>query len=638
MSVQNLSNQTIWTSDQASIIEAAITARLLVQAGPGTGKTAVACARVANLIETMHVQAHQILVVSFTNSAIHEFRNRVGSYLKNPEFAASIRLTTIDSFSSSLLHGFTSHDSITYNFDENIKKSGDLLYSNSEVSEYVSNIEHLIVDEAQDITGIRTQLIIDLLCRFNKSAGVSIFFDEAQAIYGFAADEEDNFPGITLPSGLRKYNDELSLRFKNRVLDEIHRTNDSNLKSLFVEGRRALTSLASAEEAYSQTRSLIKNLRHADSEVIDSAMFSDTNIENSLIIFRTRAETLQAANTLALASRRIRLPGMPTPLEPWIARVLHDWDADEDPNWDRDRVQKDEFFRIFSKRVPASEAVPENAWALLLRYAGIDQNQISLRALTAILSRNNPPLDFCMPEFGVSGPIFSTIHRAKGREAEQVYLYLPREMKSVGKTEDEVYEEARVLYVGATRARTKLLVGDGKAMFMRGSTGSGRCFCVTNKQGRMARLEVGRRGDISAQFLVGTNYVREDEKYDNQRFLWKVRNDVVQLNSYLVEAGGTYRYEIKTDGDCIEKPNWRLGWFDSQVNSDMFSIANSFQTGLKAPDYFLKFYSLGSYTMAVDPDSVERRKLREPWRTTGLLLAPLLTGFPVTMFPFRRKK
>src|SRR5690349_16036668 len=40
-----------WDGDQLEVIGSAGTRRLIVDAGPGTGKTAVACARIAHLID-----------------------------------------------------------------------------------------------------------------------------------------------------------------------------------------------------------------------------------------------------------------------------------------------------------------------------------------------------------------------------------------------------------------------------------------------------------------------------------------------------------------------------------------------------------------------------------------------------------
>jgi superfamily I DNA/RNA helicase len=67
------------------------TARVLVDAGPGTGKTHVACTRVAALIAD-GVPAARIWLISFTRTAVVEIRNRIASALSDPGEAAAVRV------------------------------------------------------------------------------------------------------------------------------------------------------------------------------------------------------------------------------------------------------------------------------------------------------------------------------------------------------------------------------------------------------------------------------------------------------------------------------------------------------------------------------------------------------------------
>ena len=166
-----------WTEEQIKVIQSPPESRLLVDAGPGTGKTATACARVAWLIEEAGLEPHQILMTSFTNAAIHEITSRIGSFLENPEKALGIRVSTLDSFSWNLRYGFHRAELELRGFTENIQQASDLIEVDSNVQEYLQSIEHFIVDEAQDITGYRSQLILNILKNLKNTSGISIFSD-----------------------------------------------------------------------------------------------------------------------------------------------------------------------------------------------------------------------------------------------------------------------------------------------------------------------------------------------------------------------------------------------------------------------------------------------------------------------------
>ena len=68
-----------YTDDQNNrerICEATPSARLLVEAGPGTGKTEMAALRIAGLIET-GLSPGQLLVLSFSRSAVRNLTGRL---------------------------------------------------------------------------------------------------------------------------------------------------------------------------------------------------------------------------------------------------------------------------------------------------------------------------------------------------------------------------------------------------------------------------------------------------------------------------------------------------------------------------------------------------------------------------------
>ena len=79
-----------WDLEQLEVILEAPTGWQLVIAGPGAGKSAVACQRVAYLVDEA-VPPSRILLVSFTRTAVAELRDRIVSYAVAGVVARSVR-------------------------------------------------------------------------------------------------------------------------------------------------------------------------------------------------------------------------------------------------------------------------------------------------------------------------------------------------------------------------------------------------------------------------------------------------------------------------------------------------------------------------------------------------------------------
>ena len=57
------------------------------------------------------------------------------------------------------------------------------------------------------------------------------------------------------------------------------------------------------------------------------------------------------------------------------------------------------------------------------------------------------------------GVIFSTLHRAKGLEAERVFFLHPEDIPHpMAKRKDEIEQEMNALYVGLTRSKRELVL------------------------------------------------------------------------------------------------------------------------------------------------------------------------------------
>src|SRR5262249_47327705 len=146
-----------WDASQERVITSKGSARLIVEAGPGTGKTAVSCARLAFLVSEHGVQPSKSWMISFTRTAVAEIRSRLYNYLGDAAFA--VKVATVDSHAWSIHSGYDSTATLTGTYEENIDHVLSLIQNEPEVQEYLEGVEHLIVDEAQDLVGNRADLI-----------------------------------------------------------------------------------------------------------------------------------------------------------------------------------------------------------------------------------------------------------------------------------------------------------------------------------------------------------------------------------------------------------------------------------------------------------------------------------------------
>ena len=169
-----------WDLEQLEVIWDDPGSWQLVVAGPGAGKSAVACQRIASLVDD-GVQASRILLVSFTRTAVSELRDRIVSYAVAGDRARAVRISTIDSHAWSLRVGFEGEPLLESadgnSYDVSISRAVDLFQSRDpELLDFMSRVEHLIIDEAQDVVGVRAALVVEMLRSLSEECGVTILW------------------------------------------------------------------------------------------------------------------------------------------------------------------------------------------------------------------------------------------------------------------------------------------------------------------------------------------------------------------------------------------------------------------------------------------------------------------------------
>lgn len=612
-----------WDADQLRVIQSEADARLVVEAGPGTGKTAVACARLAYLINEEDIEPSNTWMISFTRTAVAEIRARLHSYVGDASLA--IRIATIDSHAWSIHSGHDPNARLTGSYEENIARVIALLKSDKDVAEELSQIEHVVIDEAQDLVGQRADLVEELVKKLPSDCGVTVFADEAQAIYGFSDDSLGHRKvGVAKPGKglLDRIRAERSLGFETLILKEIYRTSSPGLRKIFSDLRKdVLDKNRHRDGFHTETAERIrefadkKGLKWIQMKVADFT-------RDDLLLFRTRGEVLMASQFCDLP-HRLRLSGYGATLPAWLAICFSDFVEIY--------LAERHFLDLWATRIEnkaAPQYGPAEAWQHLLRVAGRKDGSVDMQKLRRRLGQARPPVELSLPEYGLQGPIVGTIHASKGREASNVVLLLPNgaEFETV---EDEA-EEARVLFVGATRARTSLIVGESNA-FRASTLASGRVH-RSARNGKSTMVEVGRDGDITARSLVGRSEFNAADAKDGQAFLTKAA-DVVTTYKLDADADLDWRYRIRVgdDGPCV-------GVMSRNLTFDLWEILENRKQrhSHKPPGYVKYVRGQGSATMVLGPDDSDLETLHEPWASSGFVLAPRIAAFPPFFF-FRRK-
>ncbi|OVE75067.1 hypothetical protein BVX95_00410, partial [archaeon D22] len=240
------------------------------------------------------------------------------------------------------------------------------------------------------------------------------------------------------------------------------------------------------------------------------------------------------------------------------------------------------------------------------------------------------------------GPVIGTVHGAKGREADNVRFYLPP--MPWGECEDAQYdEEARIVFVAATRARKNLKLGKGasRTLACRLDT-SGRAYTprIYNGNGKRAAasVEIGRIGDIDAAGLVGKRYFSTQvSAMLAQEKMSSYGDSIIETEAFIGEKSQGYRYGVRFEKGA----NSNLCYLSESLNYDLFNIAKHVDAKVKkrmlnCPSKIPYLRIVGTRTLALKPGDPIRETLYSPWCDSGFILAPLLVGYGMLYFRHRR--
>lgn len=428
------------TEEQQLVVGAPPDAKLLVTAGPGTGKTHVLIHRLSHLISAADIAPGETLVLSFSRAAVSEIRDRLSKVTGG---ASYVKASTFDSFATRLL--VLAEHSNTWQaetYDERIRHATQLIRTNQEAKEEVSSYRHVIVDEVQDLVGDRAELVKAIV--ETGAGGFTLFGDPAQGIYNYQLEGEARRIGsAALYEWIRAH---FGPCLQERRLTHNFRCTSPEAEAALWAGDELNSAAPNYEQIRYRLETVIMRLPSTGNLALTVPMLRETDRTTALLC-RNNGQALLLSGQLFDCRLVHRLQGRATDrrLGRWIAIALRDIDGTS--------IGKRQFLEMMEQRAGTDAPNPSETWRRLKRIErGRYEGGLDLGVLNERLRSGDVPDEFS--ETVPSKVVVSTVHRAKGLEFERVLVLPP---PPPGTDSTEVAEETRVLYVALTRARSEIL-------------------------------------------------------------------------------------------------------------------------------------------------------------------------------------
>ncbi|MBR3712464.1 MAG: RecQ family ATP-dependent DNA helicase [Bacteroidales bacterium] len=443
---------------QKRIIDDDTSPHIVATAGPGSGKTRVLVHKLASLLLMEDVKHEQLLMLTFSRASATEFKRRLVALIGNA--ANFVEIKTFHSYCFDLIGQIGKIEEVS----DVVPKATQMIL-NYEVEPNKITKKVLVIDEAQDMDADEFALV-EALMEHNDNLRVIAVGDDDQNIYEFRGSSSENFCKLITKYGAKQYDLVDNYRSVNQIV---------NFANNFA-----------ATISHRMKTAAIKPVRKDNGEVVFVKHCCSGGFEISLVnsLKNNRKEgsccVLTTTNSEALSILGLLLKnGIKSKL------------IQSNDGFDLGSIAELKFFVKTIKTHLQTPKVSPEIWefakkSLSERYS----NSACLNLVSEIIrtfeenNRDKYLTDFqiflresSMEDFyraDDSTVTVSTVHKAKGREFDNVYMYL----NDLNINEDA---EKRRLYVGFTRAKNSLHV-DYRGMFLDQFKSCATSFTVDNTE------------------------------------------------------------------------------------------------------------------------------------------------------------
>ena len=419
---------------------------IVVAAGPGSGKTRVLVHKLASLLLLEDVKHEQLLMLTFSRAAATEFKQRLMELIGNA--AHFVEIKTFHSYCFDLLGRIGNLEDA-----KNVVSKAAEMIAQGEVEPNKIGKTVLVIDEAQDM-GVEEHALVKALMTNNEEMRVIAVGDDDQNIYEFRGSDSSYMYRLTQESGstfVEMTENYRSARhpvdFANGFLKAI----DKRIKSAPIISMRKEEGWVEVTRHQSKYmyQPLVENLLQLRDKGT-SCVLTQTNEEAVILVALLREHGINCKLIQSMDGLRF---------------------------WNMAEMRY--FLRYIDKRVK-TPLITEELWeetkhvtfstydrSLSLMYVKRCIEQFEQTNKVKYLSDfkefifESSVEDFC----DVSGAdvVVSTIHKAKGREFDDVYMLIS----------DNYSKDAHLMrryYVGITRTKNRLFVHTNGDCFNRLNT------------------------------------------------------------------------------------------------------------------------------------------------------------------------
>lgn len=495
---------------QETVIAAPSNNRILVNAGPGTGKTWTLIERIISLIQN-GVDPEAIQVLCFSRAAVEVVRQRMDVAISENRVdinAGKVDIRTFDSFATQLLYWVkeSEYSEISSSFkieslsyEDRILRFVDVLRAQPQL---IEQCEHLIVDEVQDLVMSRAQMVIEMIKRLPTTSGVTLFGDACQAIYDYQVDRgvssTDFYETIRKLGCFTFYSFTKNFRQISALQDYCSEYRNAILANDIDLCNKHIAKLHADLPDYTEP-----NISSFQENTLDQ-ISSKGNIG---ILTRSNAQALMISgifrkkNISHIVQRRLSDDA----LSGWIALFFNQSPIKY--------YNEEDFVAAFNVYCPEymQQVDPHIVWETISDTYSATTGKLSAKNLLASMQHKGKCKGL-FTEMPSSNITVSTIHRSKGREFDAVIL-----LDSLLSSDTDQPEEHRVNYVALSRAKSRMYKVSLKNAYFK-TLENRRCFSLgtsfkTNTR-YLRSFEIGRKDDLVASSFA---YLPDVQKYIRAR-------------------------------------------------------------------------------------------------------------------------